>query len=722
MKKISFWTCLLLCCCYCVIVQAQPNLPIYSGYLVNGFQNWSWATVNMANTSPLYMGSDTISVTENTNYQALFLEHAASSPSGSGPFNTSAYASLDFWINGGASGGQKQQVVGLINNTAQLTYSLGTLQTNTWQHFTIPLSSLGVAGTTNCTGFFIQGAIFNAQPVFYVADIQLLAAPAPAMVHVGVDAADVIRSTDARWFGVNTATWDGYLGDAQTLPLLQEAGRMALRWPGGSTSDAYHWASDTSGNSIFMNLVTNLSAQSNSVITVNYGTGTSNEAAAWVRSINITNHCGVKYWEVGNEIYGSWETDSDPLPHDPYTYSVRAAAYIQAMKAVDPTIKIGAVAAAGEDSYTNYIADTVTNPVTGVTHYGWTPVMLTEFKRLGVFPDFLIYHFYAEYTSGGSNSTDNDPYLLQVSGNPCPTAYTDWASAAASLRQQLSDYIGTSSTNIELCVTENNSDSGSQGKQSTSIVNALYLADSLGQLMNTEFNSLFWWDLRNGPDNSGDFDPTLYGWRTNGDLGIIMDASTPYPTFYAEKLLQSFVRPGDTVLKASSDYINLSAYATRKADGALALLIINKTPTNILDAEISLTNFAPWSSMTTRSYGIPQDEATRTNGTAAAQDIYTNTVPAAAVFAKSFPPYSMTLLTFAPGAANLVQPLAVPPGGQFAFQLQGQAGAPYVVQVSSNLLEGVWTSVSTNVPSDGAVWLTNSISAPVQFWRAVWQP
>lgn len=567
MKKTGFRVLLLLCCFYCVFAQAQPNQPIYSGYLVNGYQNWSWATVSLANTSPLYLGSNTISVTDGANYQALYLEHA--------PFNTSAYGSLDFWINGGASGGQKQQVVGLINGTPQLTFSLGTLHTNTWQHFTIPLSSLGIADTTNCTGFFVQSAIGTAQPVFYVADIQLLATPAPAMVHVGVDANEVIRGVDARWFGVNTATWDGYLGNAQTLPLLQEAGRMALRWPGGSTSDAYHWASDPSGNSAFMNLVTNLAAQSNSIITVNYGTGTSNEAAAWVGSVNITNHCGVKYWEIGNEIYGGWETDSDPLPHDPFTYAVRAAGFIQAMKAIDPTIKIGAVAVPGEDSYTNYPADMVTNPVTHVAHYGWTPVMLAEFKNLGVFPDFLIYHYYAEYTSSGTNSTDNDPYLLQVAGNPCPSVYTDWASAAASLRQQLSDYLGASGTNIELCVTENNSDAGAQGRQSTSIVNALYVADSLGQLMRTEFNSLFWWDLRNGPDSGGDFDSSLYGWRTSGDLGFIDGPSAPYPTFYADKLLQSFVRPGDTVLNASSDYINLSAYGTRKADGALTLLVIN---------------------------------------------------------------------------------------------------------------------------------------------------
>lgn len=721
MKRIGF-TCLLLCCCYCVTTCAQPNLPAYTDYLVNGFQNWSWATVNMANTSPTYMGSNTISVTDGVNYQALYLEHS--------PFNTSPYSNLDFWINGGATGGQKEQVIGLINGAGQATYSLGTLETNVWQHFTIPLSSLGIADATNCTGFFLQGAIYDAQPVFYVADIQLLAAPAPAMVHIGVDAADVIRAADARWAGLNTAVWDGDFDTPANSNELREIGCTTMRFPGGSLSDQYNWATDMSigqnfqwGTSFtnFMHIATNLGAQA--FITVNYGTGTSNEAAGWVASANITNHCNFKYWEIGNEVYGGWETDSNSLPHDPYTYAMRAAGYIEAMKAVDPTIKIGAVALPGEDSYTNYIADTVTNPVTDQTHSGWTPVMLTEFKKLGVYPDFLIYHCYPEYTSGGSNSTDSDPLLLQVADTPCPTAYSDWASAAASLRQQLSDYIGTSGTNVELCVTENNSDSGDQGKQSTSIVNALYMADSLGQLMQTEFNSLVWWDLRNGTDSSGDFDPTLYGWRTNGDLGIIDGTNDMYPTFYAEKLLQSFVRAGDSVLSASSDYIDLSAYATRKADGALALLVINKTPTNILAASISMTNFVPWPLATVRSYGIAQDNATQTNGAAAAQDIYTNSISVAPVFTNSFPPYTLTLMTFAPAAASLGEPLLVAPGsGQLAFQLHGQSGVPYVVQNSTNL--NTWTSVSTNLSAGSALWLTNAISngAPIQFWRALWQP
>ena len=290
------------------------------------------------------------------------------------------------------------------------------------------------------------------------------------------------------------------------------------------------------------------------------------------------------------------------------------------MKQADPTIKIGVPVVTGEDSNDNgYSSHPAYNSRTGFDHNGWTPVVLTTLKSLGVTPDFLIYHVYPEYQS------DSDAGLLQASGN--------WAGDAPNLRQQINDYVGAAGTNIELICTENNADAGTQGRQSTSIVNGLYLADSLAQLMKTEFNGFVWWDLRNGQDNQGaggDFNASLYGWRTYGDLGIIGNANTRYPTFFTFKLMQYFARPGDNVLNATTDYGQLSTYAARKADGALALLVINKHSSSNLTAQITLTNFSPWSNATARSFGIAQDEATRTNSVIpGAKDIATNSLAVA---------------------------------------------------------------------------------------------
>jgi hypothetical protein len=691
---------------------AQAPLAIYTDNLVSGFQDWSWScSRNFANTdaNTVHAGSYSIAVT-NASGGTLSLRSATFT------INTSPYNNLSFWINGGPVGGQRLRVYGLLNGNAQTAYALPALAANTWQQFTVPLSSLSVASKTNLNGFLFQNAVGGSQPVYYLDDIQLGAAPAPALTHLGVDATQTIRSADARWFGVNTATWDstGFTEPA-TTNALKEMGCLALRWPGGSSSDSYHWAGDATGNSRFMNIATNLGEQV--FITVNYGSGSSNEAAAWVKFANKTNNCGFKYWEIGNECYGTWENDTNSAAHDPYTYAVRTAGYLALMKTADSNVLVGVVMVPGEDSYSNNAAHPVVNPRTSLTHYGWTPVMLATLKSLGVTPDFAIYHFYPEYTPTGVTpvpAADSDPLLLQASSN--------WAGDAADLRQQISDYIGLGGTNIELVCTENNSDSSAAfGRQLTSIVNGLYLADSACQLMKTEFNAYLWWDLRNGHNSTGTFDPTIYGWRTYGDEGMIDGVSGRYPVFYAEKLLQYFVRPGDTVLGATSDYLLLSAYAARKANGALALLVINKDLTTSFNARISLANFAPFPTADVRSFGIQQDEATRTNNPVpGAKGIATNSASVAVIFTNSFPPGTLTLFTFAPGPAQLSALLPQP--GQFVLQLQGQPGTPYVIENSPDLF--TWTPVSTNTLAGNVINITNAISPDnaQQFWRAVWQP
>ncbi|HAO78967.1 MAG TPA: alpha-L-arabinofuranosidase [Verrucomicrobia subdivision 3 bacterium] len=684
-------------------VKAQTNFSLYSDQLNNGFQNWSWGANNFSSTSPVHSGADAISFNGAT-WEAISFWHQ--------DFNPAPYAYLTFWANGDSTGGQILQVYLQFGASNGPSYQLSPLPTNSWKQFNLPLGTLGVAGITNLNRLNFQLTSYGKTNSFSLDDVNL-AATMPSLIHVSVNASQTLRAADARWFGLNTAIWDGYFDTTSTSNALSELGTSILRFPGGSLSDEYHWATGKSGTNTwawgttfnnFVHIATNARVQA--MITVNYGTGTPQEAAAWVRHANVTNHFNFKNWEIGNECYGTWETDTNVNPHDPYTYAVRAAQYIAQMKTADATIKIGLPVVTGEDSSANgYTSHPIYNSRTGTTHYGWTPVVLATLKSLGVTPDFLVHHVYPQYQN------DSDQTLLQASAN--------WANDAADLRQQITDYFGATGTNLELLCTENNADAGNQGRQSTSIVNGLYLADSLAQLMKTEINAFIWWDLRNGSDTAGDFNSSLYGWRNNGDLGIIGGSNMRYPTFYGFKLMQYFARPGDTVLNATSDYFLLSTFAARKANGALSLLVINKDSTANLNAQITLTNFFPWSTATVRSYGIAQDEATRTNGPAAAQDIATNSLAGAGTnFTTAFPPYSLTLFTFAP-AAPKVQTIAAT-GGKFIFQLQGQTGVPYQIQTSTNLI--AWTSNAT-VTLSGTTWnVTNNISSGAKFWRAVWLP
>ena len=640
------------------VAHAQADQSVYTDALVNGWQDWSWATVNFSNTQPVQSGADSISVSAGP-YQALYLHHDA--------FDSSLYSNLVFWIDGGSTGGQLLQVQATLNATAQTVVTLPPLAANSWQQVTIPLSSLGVESQPNLDGFWIQDRSGTTQPKFYVDTISITAQPAPSVVNVTVNAADAVRVVDARHFGINTAVWDSMLDTSVTTNLLTEMGAGALRFPGGSLADDYNWATNTTDSNtwqwatsfdMFAQVATSVGAQA--FVTANYGSGTPAEAAAWVQESNVTNHYGFKYWEIGNECYGSWETDNNTVPHDPYTYAQRFQQYYIQMKAVDPTIKIGAVAVAGEDSYANNTNHPVVNPRTGVTHNGWTPVMLATMRSLGVTPDFLIYHRYAQ-----SPGDESDQGLL--------LSNSTWSTDAADLRQQLNDYLGAAvAPSVELDNTENNSVSTNPGKQTTSLVNGLFLADSICAAMNTEFNSVVWWDLRNGQETGNNNSGTLYGWRQYGDYGVV-DSADPagpadtYPTFYVERLLQHFARGGDRLVSSASDYPLLSVCAAQRTNGGLTLLVVNKSASNALNANITISGATPGSTGTLYSYGIPQDNAAETGVGSA--DIATSPVTGlSTTFSHSFPAYSANVIAFGGSGGPSPTPTATPTTSATATQ------------------------------------------------------
>ncbi|HVU34851.1 MAG TPA: hypothetical protein VHE61_15565 [Opitutaceae bacterium] len=560
---------------------------------------------------------------------------------------------------------------------------------------------------------------FPSSPVCLALLFALLPVTASAQASVAVNAAQTGRTVDDRVFGVNAVMWDPQLATSQTISLVNAAGLRFIRIPGGSVSDEYHWRvnrslnntwSWSSGMDAFAAVITGTNAQATAV--VNYGTGTPEEAAAWVAYANAPANLqgttadvalgvdsngtdwhtagywsalraaaklatddgsnflrlgrsapiGIKYWEIGNECYGTWETDQQAVPHDPYTYANRAKTYIAKMKAVDPTIKIGAVAVTGEDSDANNTNHPATNPRTGVVHNGWTPVMLATFKSLGVTPDFLIYHRY-DQTPG----QETDAGLLQ--------APRTWPQDAASLRQQLTDYLGAAGAPVELIVTENNSVFSNPGKQSTSVVNGLFYADDVGEILQTEFAGYMWWALRNGTPTSngavsGNVSASLYGWRQYGDYGIISTPLgtgitgsgnpsyyDPYPVYYMMKLLSHFARGGDTVVSATSSTSLLTAYAVKRTDGTLTLLLINKSPTADTPAAITFSGFVPGPVATVYTYGTAQDDAERTgSGT---NDVATSTTAVALpTFSYTVPHYSAVVMSFTRSAPQIIVPPA----------------------------------------------------------------
>jgi hypothetical protein len=512
------------------------------------------------------------------------------------------------------------------------------------------------------------------------------ASAATTTANLTINAAQTVRVVDNRVFGLNTAEWNGYntsYGDTQVQALFEATNTGALRYPGGSTADAYHWQNDSTEGS---KLVAGVSVPDPSqvffdpsgtdfdqfaafaklvnaqpFITVNYGSGTAAEAAAWVQYSNVTpNKYGFKYWEVGNECYGLWEIDGNTPPQDPVEYATRFAQYYAAMKAMDPTIKIGAVASPGEDDYPPSIQDPpVINPnetPPNNKHYGWTPEVLVTLKSLGVTPDFLIYHRY-EQNPGG----ENDAVLLQAAsqGSLTSSPIYPWTWEIAKLRKQLTDYLPGAGANVEIDCTENNSVSTNPGKQSVSLVNGLYMADSIGSVLQTEVNAVIWWDSFNGQGTGGNMGTTLtplYGWRMYGDYGIMNAGGSPYPTYYVHKLLGNFAQGGDTIIKAASDQLLLSVYAAKRQNGSVTLLVINKDPNNDWTGNIAISGYTPTSTAQVYSYGEPQDNAAQTNPGGPGTDVASTTMSVPGpTFSATFPKYSATVIALAAPQPSIAQ-------------------------------------------------------------------
>src|SRR4051794_38888536 len=174
-------------------------------------------------------------------------------------------------------------------------------------------------------------------------------------VKVTVNARAGLATVPGTALGVNDAVWDAELGTTAVSDLLKGAGVGMIRYPGGSYGDIYHWKDNTAPGGYvapntdfdtFMASVRRVGGQP--MIIANYGTGTPEEAADWVRYANVTKGYGARYWTIGNENYGNghygsnWEAD-DHSDKSPAAYAAGVVAYARAMKAVDPSIKVGAV-------------------------------------------------------------------------------------------------------------------------------------------------------------------------------------------------------------------------------------------------------------------------------------------------------------------------------------------------------------------------------------------
>ncbi len=331
-------------------------------------------------------------------------------------------------------------------------------------------------------------------------------------------------------FGINAALWDGDMLLPNTAKYVKALNHAVLRYPGGLRADEDHWKEvldkkdwmvDTDEFMTFCKKTGN-----EAMITVNFGKGTPEEAAAWVKHVNKDEDNKVRLWEVGNELYGDWHADYCTAQE----YGSRAAEFIKAMKAVDPDILVAVV---------------------WVLEGAWNEEVFKHTKDLA---DAVVVHHYPQHAG-----QENDMALL--------SAPQSLKHILSGVQDQVDNY-GTKEKKYEIWLTEWNSVDFKPGPQALSVVNGLFVIDYIGMLAKINIEQASYWDIHNSiTPEGGDYGYLSRTGAPDGD-------NVPRSSYYAFKLASQALR--GKLLKATSSSESVTAYLSQAENGTKVLTLINK--------------------------------------------------------------------------------------------------------------------------------------------------
>ena len=689
-------------------LSASPtgDVTVYTDALGAGWQNWSWSsTVDLASTNPVHTGTDAIAVTFTAAWAGVYL-HVSPALDGT------QFESLVFWIHGGTAGGQQMRVVlydGSGNAATPVTVTPpGAGQ---WTQVNVSIASLGAPA--QISGIVWQDTTGGAQPTFSLDDITLVAwavpptptpTPSPtAGPALSVNATAARHAISPDVYGMNFA--DASFAAEIHLPVD--------RWGGNSTS-RYNWQIDTSNTGsdwYFENIAQSVGAadafvaQDRSTATRTLMTMPMN---GWVAKRRLDNHpydCGFKVskygaqqstdpWDpdcgngvdtggsdiTGNDptdtsisispdfdaawiahfisLYGSaaqggvayYDLDNEPMLWDsthrdvhpsPTSYDEmrdRTLALAAAIKAADPTAKTLGPA---EWGWTGYFwsaldwapgGDWWNHPQDRLAH-GDVPFVEWYLQQMAAYDqangqrilDYCDEHFYPPSVAlTGAGDAALQALRLRSTRLLWDTTYTEetWIGQPVYLLPRMQAWVDDNYPGTKRAVSEYN------WGALDSINGALAQADVLG---------IFG---REGLDLA-----TLWGPPTSTQPGAF--------AFRMYRIADNGKGFGENSVQATSaDQGQLSVYAAeRAADGALTVMVINKTAIPLTSA-LSLSGFVPASLAHVYRYSAANPAAIVTEPDEAVS---------ASGLTTTFPDNSITLLVIPPGSADLAVTLAGTP-------------------------------------------------------------
>jgi hypothetical protein len=368
------------------------------------------------------------------------------------------------------------------------------------------------------------------------------------------------------YFWNRKGVYENYAIKSYDPPLLDIPSTISP-WIGKRVQDYENWSMGVDQYYQMMQMT-----ESTGMVTVNYGYaryGTSSNpvaqaahlAADWVRYDNGRS----KFWEIGNEVSGSWEAgyeidqslnkDGQPKRITGDLYGRHALVFIDSMRA--------AAKQTGKEINLGVVCDQEVNTAMPT----WNKDL---FARVGGKIDFCIVHSY--FTPYQANSTPD----VILNSPPKVADYKTYVQAELAIQNK---------PVVPVLLTEWNI--FAQGsKQMVSFIAGMHATLMLGELITNKYEAAVRWDLANGYDNGNDHGLFSFG----DEPGVAKYA--PRPAYYYLYFFQKYF--GDTMVETTSSHSNVVAYASQFTSGEAGIVLVNKGSTDQV-AELTLKNFKPGS-------------------------------------------------------------------------------------------------------------------------------
>jgi len=411
--------------------------------------------------------------------------------------------------------------------------------------------------------------------------------------------------------------------------------------------------SDTMDFEEFMSACRSMTPTAIPLITINFYTGTTQEAADWVYYANTHMGYDIKHWEIGNENVGNWEAGGPSLPE---AYARRYIMFYDAMTAVDPTISV-VPQFNGINDPCNVTMNASNNPA-GSDYY------------IDTFLKYIAANGRSDILAGLRGISVHRYPTWEPASEAVALAQVDLWNADLPLLKSWVNNRCPNPSQVKTYLTECND--GIDSGFTNHFYNSLFVTSFfLNYLRNGGDYTCFF--VTFGTPGPGQSDKTIFsdfGYLEGGGLTGALKGKTyqPRASFYALDMLYNDFSAGDsfgnTLVSATSDNGALKVYANKRGDRKLTLALINTDNTNTITANISINGFTPMASADLVSYDTG-DYSWVANGTQsyASPDNppeHSTLSGVSTGFSYNVEPYSIKMITMYDASQATLAPSATP--------------------------------------------------------------